>query len=72
MTRRPPSITSLQFFSKLRWLDGKPLQIEPYRSSIFTAALDTFRPDGAPVYNQVLAGRGKKNMKTLDLVLSEF
>ena len=31
MRRKPSSITSLQFFSKLVWLDGKPLHIEPYR-----------------------------------------
>jgi phage terminase large subunit-like protein len=70
--KKSPRITSLQFFSRLRWLDGKPLQIETYRRSIFTAALDTFRPDGTPVYNQALLGRGKKNAKSLDLVLAAF
>jgi hypothetical protein len=64
------TITSLQFFSKLKWLDGRNLldTIEPYRRQLFAAALDTFRPDGTPVYNMVLAGRGKKNWKTGDLV----
>jgi hypothetical protein len=64
--------TSLEYFSHLAWIDGRPLldTIEPYRRNIFTLALDTFRPDGAPVYNMVLAGRGKKNFKSADLVLA--
>jgi len=33
-------------------------------------ALDTFRYDGIPLYNLVLAGRGKKNWKSADLVLA--
>jgi hypothetical protein len=65
-----PALTSLQFFAKLRWLDGNPLVIEPYRRELFTKALDTFGPDGHPVYNLILSGRAKKNCKTLDLVLS--
>ena len=66
----PP--TSLEYFSHLRWIDGTPLldTIEPYRREIFTRALDTFRPDGVPVYNMVLAGRAKKNSKSTDLVLA--
>jgi hypothetical protein len=64
--------TSLQFFAALRWLDGSPLLdgIEPYRREIFTRALDTYRPDGSPVFNLVVSGRAKKNAKTLDLVLA--
>jgi hypothetical protein len=64
--------TSLQFFACLKWLDGKPLLdgIEPYRRDLFTKALDTFGEDGSPAYNMVLAGRGKKNAKTLDLILA--
>ena len=55
--------TSLDFFERLRWIDGKSLlnTIEPYRRDIFTKALDTFGPDGFPQYNMVIAGRGKKN-----------
>jgi phage terminase large subunit-like protein len=70
--KRKPVLSSLQFFSRLRWLDGTPLldHVEEYRRTIFTEALDTFREDGAPVYNQVLAGRGKKNFKSCDLVLA--
>ena len=70
-TKQP---TSLAFFTRLRWLDGKPLldTIEPYRRAIFTKALDTFRPDGTPVHNMVLSGRAKKNNKTTDLVLAAF
>ena len=64
--------TSLQFLGHLKWLDGKPLldTIEEYRRHLFTSALDTYRPDGTPVFNLVLAGRGKKNAKTLDLILA--
>src|SRR5262245_8787167 len=73
MTKRRATIpTSLQFFSKLRWLDGRNLleTIEPYRREIFTQALDTFDANGVPRYSLVLSGRAKKNAKTLDLVLA--
>jgi phage terminase large subunit-like protein len=65
-----PSVTALEFFAHLKWLDGKPLQIEPYRRAIFASALDQYEPDGRPRYNAVLAGRAKKNYKTLDLLLA--
>ena len=69
---KPAVPTSLQFFGHLRWLDGKPLldTIEDYRRWIFTQALDNYRPDGSPQYSMVLAGRGKKNAKSLDLILA--
>jgi hypothetical protein len=43
--------TSLAFFDRLRWIDGKPLlpTIQQYRRDIFTRALDSFGPDGLPV-----------------------
>jgi hypothetical protein len=68
-TRNP---TSLQFFGRLKWLDGRPLldTVERYRRELFTRALDGVGPDGRPMYNLVLAGRGKKNAKSLDLVLA--
>jgi hypothetical protein len=64
--------TSLGFFAHLRWLDGRPLldTIEPYRCEIFRRALDSHRPDGGPAFTMVLAGRGKKNWKSADLVLA--
>jgi hypothetical protein len=67
-----PSITSLQFFETLRWLDGRPLMdtIEEYRRDLFTKALDTYDDEGVPQYTMVLAGRGKKNNKSTDLVLA--
>ena len=67
-------VTSLAFFAQLKWLDRRPLldTIEPYRRRIFTQALDTYRPDGVPLYNFVLTGRGKKNWKSADLVLAAF
>jgi len=63
---------SLEFFGGLVWIDGKPLlpTIEPYRRRLFTSALDTVGPDGLPVINLVVAGRGKKNWKSADLVLA--
>lgn len=64
--------TPLEFFEHLRWLDGKPLLevVEPYRQKIFRDALFTFDEGGYPQYNFVLAGRGKKNWKTADLILA--
>lgn len=68
--RRIP--TSLQFFRRLKWLDGRPLPdvIEPYRRRIFGEALDGRDGRGHPRYNLVLTGRGKKNWKSADLVLA--
>jgi len=63
-------ITSLKFFGKLKWIDGRPLVIEPYRQRIFSGALDTYNSDGTRKHNMVLAGRGKKNWKTADLILA--
>ena len=57
----------LDFFAKLRWLDGRPLleTIEPYRRAIFGTVLYTF--DGnRPQYNLAVCGRAKKNWKTAD------
>jgi hypothetical protein len=70
MTDRGP--TSIEFFGHLRWLDGSPVldTIEPYRRRIFSEALDAVGPDGRPKFNLILAGRGKKNWKSADLVLA--
>ncbi len=64
--------TSLAFFGRLKWIDGRPLfdTIEAYRRRLLSSALDTYRPDGTPIHNFVLAGRGKKNWKSADLVLA--
>lgn len=69
-----PTVAPLDFFAKLRWLDGKPLldHMEPYRREFMTKALYSFRPDDTPLYNLVLSGRGKKNWKSCDLVLAGF
>ncbi|WGD55083.1 hypothetical protein QA641_15000 [Bradyrhizobium sp. CB1650] len=61
-------ITSLAFFDGLNWIDGRPLVIEPYRTDIFRRALDTYRHDGIPQYNMVVAGRAKKNFKSADMI----
>lgn len=60
----------LEFFARLRWLDGRPLldTIEAYRRQIFTDILFTFDED-RPRYNLAVCGRAKKNAKTLDLSL---
>ncbi len=62
----------LAFFSKLRWLDGRPLLsvIESYRKRIFTEALATFDEDGAPRFTLVVTGRAKKNWKSADLIFA--
>jgi hypothetical protein len=59
----------LPFLDGLLWLDGRPLVVEPYRRAIFERA---FSVDGAgqPEFSLVLSGRGKKNAKSLDLVLA--
>ncbi len=61
------------FFSKLRWIDGRPLlpRIEPYRRAIFEAAyqhddgLDRGTPGTASrvKYNLILCGRPKKELE---------
>ncbi|MCS6305998.1 MAG: hypothetical protein H8K07_20385 [Nitrospira sp.] len=57
----------MAFFHKLRWIDGTPLAIEPYRERLFTRFFDERREDGALRYNLGLFGRGKKNWKSADL-----
>jgi hypothetical protein len=63
-------LRSLDFVAGLRWIDGQPLAIEPYRARIFRQALDERSEDGAQTYNLVLTGRAKKNWKSADLVLA--
>ncbi len=68
----PPAPHPFDFFTRLRWLDGRPLMstIEPYRRETFEQVLFTFNPDGRPHYNRALIGRAKKNNKTTDLILA--
>lgn len=63
-------ISAETFLSSLNWIDGQPLVIEDYRKDIFRKALDTYRDDGVPMFTLVLAGRGKKNHKSTDLILA--
>jgi hypothetical protein len=62
----------LDFFGKLRWLDGRPLldTIEAYRRHLMLDVLFTAGADGAPQFNLALCGRAKKNWKTSDLILA--
>ena len=64
--------TTLQFFARLRWLDGTPLldHIEQYRRDIFAKALDSFDANGRPLYSMTVCGRAKKNWKSCDLILA--
>lgn len=62
--------TSLRFFARLKWIDGSPLKIEPYRKAIFAEALDAKDGRGQPRFNLALTGRAKKNFKTADLILA--
>jgi len=65
-------ISPERFFSKLVWLDGRPLMevIEPYRQRIFDQALYTFDADNRPHYNFALIGKAKKNWKSADLIFA--
>lgn len=67
-------ISPSAFFKMLKWIDGRPLMlvIEEYRLRIFSEALYTFDEDGRPTHNLVLAGRGKKNWKSADLILASL
>ena len=58
-----------EFLDSLRWLDGRPLQVEPYRRQLFEdfTAKDV---GGRLLYNLLLSGRAKKNYKTLDAMLA--
>src|SRR5271168_4932634 len=71
-TKAASASTSLEFYSHLRWLDGRPLldTMAEYRRRLHTSALDTFDENGFPTFNFVLAGRAKKNDKTTDISLA--
>ena len=60
------------FFRLLVWIDGRPLLevIEPYRLKLFIQFLDPDPTTRRLKYNLLLAGRGKKNFKSADLVLA--
>lgn len=62
----------LQFFERLRWLDGRPLlpTIEPYRCALFERFNEWDLRSGRYRYNLGLFGRGKKNWKTADAMLN--
>jgi hypothetical protein len=62
-------VPPLVFFSKLNWLDGSSLVVEPYRQEIFQNVLFTFNGDRLQ-YNLALMGRAKKNWKSADLILA--
>jgi len=72
VTIPPGAVSPLAFFGLLKWINGQPLLdvIEPYRRRIFEEALFTFEDGAQPRYNLVLAGRAKKNWKTVDLCLA--
>jgi hypothetical protein len=64
-------VNPLKFLSHLLWLDGKPLEIEPYRQRIFGDVLYSFDPKGQPRFNLALMGREKRtgNRQTSSLPL---
>jgi hypothetical protein len=73
--REPEWLTIREFFSLLVWIDGRPLRdvIEPYRLALFERACDTRTWTGTRwklLFNLILAGRGKKNWKSADLILA--
>jgi phage terminase large subunit-like protein len=59
----------LAWLDGLKWIDGTPLQIEPYRRDLFERAFSR-DANGRLRYSMVLSGRAKKNNKTLDLTLA--
>jgi hypothetical protein len=59
----------LELLDRLLWLDGSPLAVERYRRDIFRRAFSV-DAQGVPRYSLILCGRGKKNAKSLDLVLA--
>jgi phage terminase large subunit-like protein len=67
VTNRVPP---MKFLSLLRWLDKKPLIIEPYRARIFEKVLWTFDESGRLFYTMALLLRAKKNNKSLDAILA--
>ena len=70
--RKPGTLTSLQFFSQLRWLDAAARHDRAVSArDVHEGARHVRRGRGAG-YNLVLAGRGKKNWKCGDLVLAAF
>jgi hypothetical protein len=60
----------LKFLSLLKWLDKKPLVVEPYRQHIFESVLWTFDDAGRLYYTMALLLRAKKNNKSLDAILA--
>ena len=66
------TISPIQFFGHLKWIDGRPLLdvIEPYRRKIFADVFGTLGSDGRRKYNRVLCSRGKKGWKSADAVLA--
>lgn len=65
-------IDPISFFSLLKWLDKKPLAVEPYRAKIFRDVFLTEDEAGRLLYTMALFLRGKKNAKSLDGVLAEL
>ena len=61
-----------RFFSKLKWLDGSPLKILPYRQKIFSDLLYKFDDDESLYYSLALLLRGKKNDNSLDGMLAQL
>jgi hypothetical protein len=66
------TVSVLDFFHRLVWLEGSPLLrvVEPYRLRLFERFFDERDASGRPRYNLGLFGRSKKNWKSADLVLA--
>jgi phage terminase large subunit-like protein len=63
-------LSSLAFFARLKWIDGRPLRIESYRQRLFDDFFDKRDDAGRLRYNLLVAGRSKKNWKSADLALA--
>ena len=64
--------TPTSFFSKLSWIDGRPLSqvVEPYRSALFERFFTQRDESGRLAFNLALVGRAKKNWKSSDSMLA--
>ena len=57
--------TSLEFYSHLKWLDGRPLldTMAEYRRRLHTSALDTFDENGLPVFTSFWPAEPKRTIR---------
>ena len=65
-------IHPLRFFSKLKWLDGSPLKILPYRQKIFSNLLYKFDDDESLYYSLSLLCGERKTIRASTVCSRSF